>query len=170
MASQNLAGFAVLRASGYSAVPSRSILGVTALTSLVTAPFGTHTSNLAAISAAICTGPDAHKDPARRWLTGPPYALCYLVFAALGPSLVALFATLPSALIKTVAGVALAGPFVNALSTAFSAPGDRLAPGLAFAVTASGLSVFGIGAAFWGLLAGLLVVGLERAIPDTPKS
>jgi benzoate membrane transport protein len=162
MASQNLAGFAVLRAAGYGQVPSRSILSVTAGISLLTAPFGTHTSNLAAISAAICTGPDAHKDPARRWLTGPPYALCYLVFAALGPSLVALFATLPSALIKTVAGVALAGPLVNALSTAFTAPGDRFAPGLAFAVTASGIVLFGIGAAFWGLLAGLIVVGLER--------
>ncbi len=169
MASQNLAGFAVLRASGYSEVPSRSILGVTGLASLITAPFGTHTSNLAAISAAICTGPDAHPDPARRWLTGPPYALCYLIFAALGPSLVALFATLPPQLIKTVAGVALAGPLINALSTAFSANGDRMAPGLAFAVTASGLSFFGIGAAFWGLLAGLIVVGLERLLPDKPK-
>jgi benzoate membrane transport protein len=165
MASQNLAGFAVLRAAGYANVPSRSILGVTAVASFLTAPFGAHTSNLAAISAAICTGPDAHKDPAQRWLTGPPYALCYLIFAALGPSLVALFATLPSALIKTVAGVALAGPLINALSTAFTTPGDRFAPGLAFAVTASGITLFGIGAAFWGLLAGLIVVGLERLIP-----
>ena len=87
MASQNLAGFAVLRAAGYSEVPSRSILSVTALSSLATAPFGAHTSNLAAISAAICTGPDAHKGPSKRWLTGPPYALCYLAFAVLGPSL-----------------------------------------------------------------------------------
>ncbi len=165
MASQNLAGFAVLRAAGYAHVPSRSILGVTAGLSLLTAPFGAHTSNLAAISAAICTGPDAHKDPAQRWLTGPPYALCYLIFAALGPSLVALFATLPSALIKTVAGIALAGPLVNALSTAFTTPGDRFAPGLAFAVTASGITLFGIGAAFWGLIAGLIVVGLERYMP-----
>jgi benzoate membrane transport protein len=166
MASQNLAGFAVLRAAGYSDVPSRSILGVTALASLATAPFGTHTSNLAAISAALCTGPDAHKDPGRRWLTGPPYALCYLIFAALGPSLVALFATLPSALIKTVAGVALAGPLIGALSTAFAGPGDRFAPGIAFVVTASGITLFGIGAAFWGLLAGLIVVGLERLNPS----
>ena len=162
MASQNLAGFAVLRAAGYESVPGRSILGVTGFLSLLTAPFGAHTSNLAAISAAICTGPDAHADPRQRWLTGPPYALAYMVFALFGPSLVALFASLPPALIKTVAGVALAGPFVNALATAFSGSGDRLAPGLAFAVTASGVTVFGIGAAFWGLLAGLLVVGLEQ--------
>ena len=162
MASQNLAGFAVLRAAGYDAVPGRSILAVTGLASLVTAPFGAHTSNLAAISAAICTGPDAHPDPRRRWLTGPPYALCYLLFGLFGPSLVALFTTLPPALIKTVAGVALAGPLVNALSTAFAGTGDRFAPGLAFAVTASGVTLFGIGAAFWGLLAGLAVVGLEH--------
>lgn len=173
MASQNLAGFAVLRASGYDAVPSRSILAVTGLTSLLTAPFGSHTSNLAAISAAICTGPDAHPDPRQRWRTGPPYALLYLVFGLFGPSLVALFAALPPALIKTVAGVALAGPLVGALTVAFggnatpanpaSAPIDRFAPGLTFAVTASGLTLFGIGAAFWGLLAGLAVVALERA-------
>jgi benzoate membrane transport protein len=165
MASQNLAGFAVLRAAGYGQVPSQSILGVTALCSLATAPLGTHTSNLAAISAAICTGPDAHKDPTQRWLTGLPYALCYLLFASLGPSLVALFATLPSALIKIVAGVALAAPFVNALSAAFTTDKDRFAPGLAFAVTASGVTLFGIGAAFWGLVAGLIVVGLERILP-----
>ena len=165
MASQNLAGFAVLRAAGYSDIPSRSILAVTGLGSLITAPFGAHTSNLAAISAAICTGPDAHIDPKKRWLTGPPYAVCYVLFAIFGPSLVALFATLPSALIKTVAGVALAGPLVNALSTAFSSSGDRFAPGLAFAVTASGITLFGIGAAFWGLLAGLIVVAVEQTLP-----
>ena len=162
MASQNLAGFAVIRASGYEHVPSRSILTVTGLTSLLSAPFGAHTSNLAAISAAICTGPDAHPDPKQRWLTGPPYALTYVLFGLFGPSLVALFASLPPALIKTVAGVALAGPMVNALGSAFSGPGDRLAPGLAFAVTASGITLFGIGAAFWGLIAGLIVVGLEQ--------
>lgn len=162
MASQNLAGFAVLRASGYEHLPARSILGVTGAVSLLSAPFGAHTSNLAAISAAICTGPDAHPDPAKRWLAGPPYALCYLLFGIFGPSLVALFASLPPALIKTVAGAALLGPLVNAIATAFSGSDDRLAPGLALVVTASGVTVFGIGAAFWGLLAGLIVVGLEK--------
>ncbi len=162
MASQNLAGFAVLRASGYEHVPGRSILGVTGAVSLLSAPLGAHTSNLAAISAAICTGPDAHPDPAKRWLTGPPYAICYVLFGIFGPSLVALFASLPPALIKTVAGAALLGPLVNAMATAFSGSGDRLAPGLALVVTASGVTVFGIGAAFWGLLAGLIVVGLEH--------
>ena len=165
MASQNLAGLAVLRASGYETVPARSILAVTGFTALLSAPFGAHTSNLAAISAAICTGPDAHIDTKQRWLTGPPYAMCYLLFGLFGPSLVALFASLPPPLIKTVAGVALAGPLVNALSTAFSGTGDRFAQGVTFAVTASGVTLFGIGGAFWGLLAGLVVTGLDR-----PKS
>ena len=160
MASQNLAGFAVLRASGYSEDPSRSILAVTGIGSVVTALFGAHTSNLAAISAAICTGPDAHPDPAKRWLAGPPYALAYLAFALAGPSLVGLFAALPSAMVKTVAGLALAGPMIAALGSAFGSRGDRFAPGLTFAVTASGIAIAGIGAAFWGLLAGLIAFAL----------
>ena len=160
MASQNLAGFAVLRASGYQEVPTRSILGVTGLASLLTAPFGAHTSNLAAISAAICTGPDAHPDPRQRWWAGPPYALAYLAFGLAGPSLVGLFAALPSALVQTVAGLALAGPMIAALGAAFGTSDDRFAPGLTFAVTASGVAMFGVGSAFWGLLAGLLAYGL----------
>jgi benzoate membrane transport protein len=163
MASQNLAGFAVLRASGYPEVPSQSILGVTGIASLVTAPLGAHTSNLAAISAAICTGPDAHPDPLKRWWAGPSYALSYLAFGLVGPSLVGLFATLPSALVKTVAGMALAGPMIAALGAAFGGSGDRFAPGMTFAVTASGMAMFGVGAAFWGLMAGLITHGLQAA-------
>ncbi len=160
MASQNLAGFAVLRASGYSEVPTRSILGVTGFASLLTAPLCAHTSNLAAISAAICTGPDAHKDPTLRWWAGPPYALAYLVFGLMGPTLVGLFTALPSELIKTVAGLALAGPMIAALGAAFGGTDDRLPAGLTFAVTASGVALFGVGSAFWGLVAGLVAHGL----------
>jgi benzoate membrane transport protein len=169
MASQNLAGFAVLRASGYDAVPAQSILGVTGLASVITAPFGAHTSNLAAISAAICTGADCHPDKSKRWWAGVSYALSYLVFGLMGPSLVNLFATLPPALVKTVAGVALAGPLMSALASSFGAqpagdarPVDRLAPTLTFVVTASGLAIAGVGSAFWGLVAGLVVLGVER--------
>ncbi|MDA4630855.1 benzoate/H(+) symporter BenE family transporter, partial [Escherichia coli] len=110
MASQNLPGFAVLRAAGYEP-PTAAALQVTGLLSLLTAPFGAHTSNMAAISAAICTGPDAHPDPAQRWLTGPFYALSYLILAIFGASLVALFAVLPAPLIALVAGLALIGAF-----------------------------------------------------------
>ena len=129
MASQNLPGFAVLRAAGYEP-PARSILAVTGLASLVTAPFGAHATNLAAITAAICTGPDTHPDPDRRWLAGPLYGLCYLVLAAFGSSLVELFAAMPPALIKTVAGVALLGPLAGAMAAAIADDGQRFGPSL----------------------------------------
>jgi benzoate membrane transport protein len=136
---------------------------VTGALSLATAFTGAHTSNLAAISAAICTGPEAHADPSCRWWAGPPYMAMYLVFAALAPSLVALFTILPSELVKTIAALALAGPMTGALVTAFSGAHDKFSPGLTFAVTASGVALFGIGSAFWGLVAGLVIVGLDRA-------
>ncbi|RCW84450.1 benzoate/H(+) symporter BenE family transporter [Phyllobacterium bourgognense] len=162
MASQNLPGFAVLRAAGYEP-PTAAALQVTGLVSLVTAPFGAHTSNMAAISAAICTGPDAHPDPEKRWLTGPFYALSYLIFAIFGASLVALFAVLPAPLIALVAGLALIGAFTNALSLALKVEHERLAAIVTFAVTASGITIAGIGAAFWALVAGLLVIAVDYA-------
>jgi len=163
MASQNLPGFAVLKAAGYP-VPSRSILAVTGLSSLATAGVGAHTSNLAAITASICTGPDAHPDKDKRWLCGPFYAGGYAVLAIFGASLVALFASFPQALIAKIAGIALTGPLVNALGASFRGNGDRFAAVVTFAVTASGMSAFGIGSAFWGLVAGLIVFGLDQAL------
>lgn len=160
MASQNLSGLAVLRAAGYSPQPG-PLISLTGLGSLLTAPFGALTTNLAAISAAICTGPDVHPDPAERWKTGPFYALAYLVFAVFGASLVALFAVLPPSLIALVAGLPLMGPLANALSIALKEEGGHMAATAAFAVTASGLTMMGIGAAFWGLLAGLAVMALD---------
>ena len=160
MASQNLSGLAVLRADGYEPPPG-PLIGVTGLVSVLTAPFGASTTILAAISAAICTGPDVHPDPAERWKTGPFYALAYLVFAAFGASLVAIFAVLPQSLIVLVAGLALLGSLANALSIALRDEAGRMAATVTFAVTASGLALFGIGSAFWGLVAGLAVVGLD---------
>ena len=160
MASQNLSGLAVLKADGYHPPPG-PLIGVTGLFSLLSAPFGASTTNLSAISAAICTGPDVHPDPAERWKTGPFYALAYAVFAAFGASLVAIFAVLPQSLIVLVAGLALLGSLSNALSIAMRDDAQRMAATVTFAVTASGLSLFGVGAAFWGLVAGLAVTGLD---------
>jgi benzoate membrane transport protein len=160
MASQNLPGFAVLRASGYTP-PSRPILAVSGLASVITAFFGAHTSNLAAISAAICTGPDTHPDPAKRWMVGPFYTLCYLIIAAFSAALIGLIAALPPELIRTVAGLALMGAFAGALSSALSKNSKILPAVLTLAVTASGLTLLGIGSAFWGLAAGLLALGLD---------
>lgn len=162
MASQNLSGLAVLRASGYEP-PAGPLIAVTGVFSLVSAPFGAITTNLAAISAAICTGPDAHPDPQKRWLTGPFYALTYLVFALFGASLVSLFAVLPPSLIVLVAGLGLLAPLANALSIAIAEPADRIAATVSFAVTASGLTAAGIGSAFWGLVAGIVVLALDAA-------
>jgi benzoate membrane transport protein len=161
MASQNLSGLAVLRAAGYHPEPG-PLIGVTGLFSLLSAPFGASTTNLAAISAAICTGPDVDPDPAQRWKTGPFYALAYLIFALFGASLVALFAVLPQSLIVLVAGLALMAPLANALSIALKDEAERMPATVTFAVTASGLTLFGVGAAFWGLIAGLAVLFLEK--------
>ena len=161
MASQNLSGLAVLRAAGYHPEPG-PLIGVTGFFSLLSAPFGGATSNLAAISAAICTGPDVHPDPAERWKTGPFYALAYFVFAIFGASLVAIFAVLPQSLIVLVAGLALMASLANALAIALKDEGDRMAATVTFVVTASGLTLFGVGAAFWGLIAGLVVLFLDR--------
>ncbi len=160
MASQNLSGLAVLKGAGYDP-EAGPIITVTGLFSLITAPFGASTTNLAAISAAICTGPDVHPDRAERWKTGPFYALAYLVFAAFGASLVAIFAVLPQSLIVLVAGLALMAALANALAIALKDESERMAATTAFAVTASGLTLFGVGSAFWGLLAGLAVLTLD---------
>lgn len=161
MASQNLPGFAVLRASGYHP-PTQPVLAATGAASLATAFLGAHTSNLAAISAALCTGPDAHPDPGKRWITGPFYALWWGLVALFGASLVGLFGALPPALLATVAGTALLGSMAGALGVALGPEKDRLAAAGTLAVTASGVTLLGIGSAFWGLVFGLLVLILER--------
>lgn len=162
MASQNLPGLAVLQAAGYKP-PVTPILAATGVASLVTAPLGSLTSNLAAITASLCTGPDTHPDPEKRWMTGPFYALSYLVLAIGGASMVALIAALPAGLVATFAGLALLGPLVNALGTALHDVTRRFPAVLTLAVTASGVSLFGIGSAFWGLAAGLLALAIDHA-------
>jgi benzoate membrane transport protein len=160
MASQNLPGFAVLRASGY-APPTQPVLLATGAASLATAFLGAHSSNLAAISAALCTGPEAHPDPAKRWIAGVFYALWWGLIALFGASLVGLFGALPPALLITVAGTALLGSTASALGSALGPERDRLAAVGTLAVTASGMTLIGIGSAFWGLVFGLIVLALE---------
>ena len=161
MASQNIPGAAVLRASGYEP-PFSSALLVTGIASIVIAPFTAHTINLAAITAAICTGPDAHPDPAKRWWTGIAYMVVYTGLAALGATLVALFAVLPATLVMTIAGLGLIGALTASLGSALREESERFAAVAAFIVTASGIMMLGIGSAFWGLIAGLCVIAIER--------
>jgi benzoate membrane transport protein len=163
MASQNLPGFAVLRAAGY-APPVRSALAVTGGASLLTGLMGAHTSNMAAITAALVTGPDTHPDKASRWPAGVVYGAVYLVFALLSGFLVALFAALPVDLIRTVAGLALMTPLLGSLAAAMAEEKQRFAAVLTLAVTASGVTFFGVGSAFWGLVAGVLALAIEAAL------
>ena len=160
MAAQNLPGFAVLRAAGFHP-PVPSCLFVTGLTSLLTAPLGAHMVNMAAISASICTGPDTHRDPAQRWKAGVVYGFAWLAIAATAGLLLALIVAMPKALIVAVAGLGLVGSLTGALGQAMSSDRDRFAAIVTFAVAASSLSLFGVGSAFWSLVAGLGVLTLD---------
>lgn len=160
MAAQNLPGFAVLRAAGYQP-PVPACLFVTGVTSFLTAPFGAHMVNMAAISASICTGPDTHPDPAQRWKAGLVYGLLWLAIAATAGLLLALILAMPKALIVAVAGLGLVGSLTGALTQATASDGHRFAAVIAFAVAASSLTLFGVGSAFWSLVAGLGVLTLD---------
>ncbi len=160
MAAQNLPGFAVLRAAGYNP-PTASCLFVTGLMSFVTAPTGAHMVNMAAISASICTGADTHPDPKQRWKAGIVYGLFWLAIAATAGLLLALIVAMPKALIVAVAGLGLIGSLTGALAQAMASESQRFAAVVAFSVAASSLSLFGIGSAFWSLVAGLAVLTLD---------
>ena len=161
MASQNLPGFATLRAAGYEP-PVAPALTVTGLISAVTALFGAHTTSMAAITAAICLGPDVHPDRDRRWVVGLVYAGMWVLLGLLSPTVLQLLAALPGPMVLALVALALLSPLMGALSGAFAVPDQRFAATMTFAVTASGVAAFGIGAAFWGLAAGIGVYGLER--------
>ena len=161
MASQNIPGIAVLNANGYRPEPGPLFAGTGVMT-LITAPFGGHAVNLAAITAALCAGEDAHPDPARRYWSAVVAGATYLVFGLLAGAITSFFAAAPSILITAVAGLALLGAFAAALSAAMSEPDDRVAAAITFLVTASSLSFLNIGSAFWGLLAGLAMYALIR--------
>jgi benzoate membrane transport protein len=133
--------------------------------SLLSAPFGGHAVNLAAITAALCAGEDAHPDPARRYWAAVVCGLAYVVFGLLAAAITAFVAAVPAYLILTVAGLALLGAFGAALTEALTSVEDRLAAIVTFLGTASGLSFFGIGSAFWGLVAGLVLLALTRWRP-----
>jgi benzoate membrane transport protein len=164
MASQNIPGIAVLSANGYAPAPG-PLFATTGVFPLLAAPFGGHAVNLAAITAALCAGEDAHRDPARRYWAAVVCGRAYVVFGLLAGAITAFVAAVPAYLILAVAGLALLGAFAAALTEALAAAEDRLAAVVTFLATASGLSFLGIGSAFWGLLAGLAVFALTRWRP-----
>jgi benzoate membrane transport protein len=152
---QFVPGMAVLRASGYT-TPASPIIACSALGTALLAPFGCHGLNLAAITAAICTGREAHEDPGKRYVAGVVGGLCYLVLGIFGATLVSLFAAFPKELIAALAGLALFAAIAGALANAMAVPNDREAALVTFLTTASGMSLFGLSAAFWGLIFGMV--------------
>ena len=166
MASQNVPGVAAIRASGYP-VPVSPAIGWTGVASLLLAPFGAFALNLAAITAAICMGPEAHADPARRYTAAVWAGLFYLLVGLFGATVAGLFAAFPQALVLAIAGIALFGTLGNSLVAALREEDEREAALVTFLVTASGLSLLGVGAAFWGLVAGVCVrLALRRKRDD----
>ena len=161
MASQNIPGIAVLNANGYRPEPG-PLFTTTGVFSLLAAPMGGHAVNLAAITAALCAGPEAHPDPARRYGAAVVAGCAYIGFGLLAGLATAFIAAAPPVLIEAVAGLALLGAFAASLAAALTEPRHREAAAVTFLVTASGLSFFGIAGAFWGLLAGGAVMALGR--------
>jgi benzoate membrane transport protein len=162
MVTQNVAGISVLAAHGYAA-PVRPALVTTGAASVAGAPFGGHAINLAAITAAMAAGPDAGPDPARRWIAGVANGLVYLVLGPLAGLATVLLAASPVVLIEAVAGLALLGTMGAALRAATDDDDRREAAIVTFVVSASGISPLGISAPFWGLVAGLALLGAQRA-------
>ncbi|MBB5465718.1 putative benzoate:H+ symporter BenE [Paraburkholderia sp. CI2] len=146
------------------AVPEST--ATTGVASLLLAPFGSHGINLAAITAAICTGPEAHENPARRYTAAVWGGIFYLLAGVFGATIAALFAAFPKELVVSVAALALFGSIMSGLANAMQDTRQREAALVTFMVTASGLTLLSIGSAFWGLVAGVVtqvVLNARRA-------
>lgn len=165
MASQNLPGVAAQRASGYD-TPISPVVGATGLASLVLAPFGGYALNLAAITAAICMGKEAHPDPSRRYTASVAAGLLYIALGLAGGTIVSLMAAFPQALVLAVAGLALLGTIASSLAVAVKNEQHREAALLTFLVTLSGVTLMGVGSAFWGVVIGGLAQWLWTRRPS----
>ncbi|MCG8294747.1 benzoate/H(+) symporter BenE family transporter [Pseudomonas entomophila] len=156
---QFMPGMAVLRNAGYG-TPASPLISASAVVGALLAPFGCHGLNLAAVTASLCTGREAHEDPRRRYVAALAGSVLYLVLGIAGATLISLFAAFPTALVATLAGLALYGAISEALARSLANPGERDAGLFTFLVTASGMAYLGLSAAFWGLLFGLLAHAL----------
>ena len=152
---QYMPGLLILKNDGFK-TDAKPILIVTGLGSFLMAPFGSHAFNLAAITAAICTGKESHEDPSKRWIAGIAAGLFYILVGIFGVTLAAIFAAFPAAFISTLAGLALLGTIAGSLANAMSDSHSREAALITFVATAANITLFGIGGAFWGLVLGLI--------------
>ncbi len=167
MASQNVPGVAVMASHGYP-VPWRETMGVTGLATALVAPFGGHAVNLAAITAAMMAGPDAGPDRTARWRAALSASVTYLVLAACAAGLTALVTAAPDGVVQSAAGLALLGTLATSLADALADPRERVPAVTCLVVAASGVTVLGIGAAFWALVVGLVVRAvLSPSAPGT---
>ncbi len=168
---QYMPGMLVLRNDGFK-TSANPILGITGLGSLLMAPFGAHAFNVAAITAAICTGPDAHPQPAKRYIAGLACGLFYVLVGVFGVTLASLFMILPRTFVTTLAGLALLGAIGGSLANAMAEVRTRETALITFLATAANVTLLGVGGAFWGLVAGLVAHllmhgGRQAATPGT---
>jgi benzoate membrane transport protein len=152
---QYMPGMLVLRNDGFQ-TSANPIVAMTGLGSLLMAPFGSHAFNIAAITAAICTGPQAHEDPSKRWIAGIAAGLFYTLVGVFGVTLAAVFMAFPATFITTLAGLALLGTIGASLASAMADPKTREASLITFLAAAANITLLGIGGAFWGLVIGLV--------------
>ena len=172
MASQNLPGVAVMRATGYR-LPVSRLVTMTGLATLVLAPFGAFALNFSAITAAICMGPEAHPDRARRYTAAVSCGLLYVLVGVFGAVVTGLLTAFPQELVVAIAGLALLGSIGGGLASALQGEAHREAALITFLVTLSGVTLAGIGSAFWGVVAGsvaLLIQHWGRARSSAPAS
>lgn len=152
---QYMPGMLVLRNDGFK-TSANPIVTVTGLGSLIMAPFGSHAFNIAAITAAIATGREAHEDPSKRWVAGIAAGVFYILVGVFGVTLAAVFMAFPATFITTLAGLALLGTIGGSLAGAMSEPKSREAALITFLASAANIKMLGIGGAFWGLVIGLV--------------
>lgn len=170
MAGQNVPGFAVLSTLGYREVPARAILTSSGAATVLAAPFGGFALNLAAITAALMGGPDAHPDPSRRFIAPIAGGATYIVLGLAAGAATALVTAAPPILIIAVAGLALFSALASGLVAAFEPPDTRVVAAVTLVVVASGVVVAGIGSAFWGLAAGSIVMLVTRTRSPRPAA
>ena len=161
MASQNLPGVAVIRASGYD-LPISRLITLTGLATLVLAPFGAFALNFSAITAAMCMGPEAHADRNRRYTAAVACGAIYVAIGLFGAVITGLLTAFPKELVVAIAGLALLGTIGNGLAAALRDESHREAALITFLVTLSGVVIVGVGSAFWGVVAGSIALFVQQ--------
>ncbi len=169
LVTQNVPAMAILRMHGYTNVPDKPLVTSSSLATMLMAPFGAFKVNLAAISSAITMGSDVDPDPSKRYMANVWLAILYFIMALLGGAVVSLLNALPSALLLSLAGIAIFGTLLSNISQAWSEEATREASLITLLASASGMTLLGIGSAFWGLLIGIMVYHLNQYIERKKK-